>query len=484
MIPGVVIIASLLDHLALSVHDWSCSIAVNSDVQTSPSSHYEDEDEEGRRGSTSRVAKPWKPALRNRMVPSLFTINFFPRPRPLEAEQGRLTIQLDSSGVFPHPSVPFSAVWIFPFLPSCSCRLAISAQKKPREALIYFKSKEHYNSLARSPTIPVYSLLDVHARIPTLVMRLNFLSALLLSILTSSLCHDHVTRNEKRSVVVETIHRFTPNLNISLENLAVRQTGEIIVTFDSEPTIYQIEPEVNGTETFIYTFEGYTDLHGIVEVQPDQFYVTAGNLSLVNHIDVLGSCSVFHVNMTRFPDYVEVNKVADFPNSRILNGMALLSKEEGLVYIADSRVGIVNILNVLARYLIVFTGIIGRVPIHDSGLASGAAEVVAGNLTTPEDFILDTEGNIFLALFQANQFIRIDAHTHEITVLAGSPDSSEYKWAAAVEFGRRESDKDSLYATIDGGYLESDNVGGTVESVESLRFTNLKRLTYEFHHGW
>ncbi|KAJ3873223.1 hypothetical protein F5051DRAFT_432365 [Lentinula edodes] len=321
-------------------------------------------------------------------------------------------------------------------------------------------------------------------------MRLNFLSALLLSILTSSLCHDHVTRNEKRSVVVETIHRFTPNLNISLENLAVRQTGEIIVTFDSEPTIYQIEPEVNGTGTFIYTFEGYTDLHGIVEVQPDQFYVTAGNLSLVTHIDVLGSCSVFHVN-----------KVADFPNSRILNGMALLSQEEGLVYIA--RVGIVNILNVNTgenfvainnsltnqppgaseisncvhgvhvvqltpnsqKYLYFSNyaqGIIGRVPIHDSGLASGAAEVVAGNLTTPEDFILDTEGNIFLALFQANQFIRIDAHTHEITVLAGSPDSSEYKWAAAVEFGRRESDKDSLYATIDGGYLESDNVGGAL----------------------
>lgn len=84
--------------------------------------------------------------------------------------------------ISPHPSVPFSAVWIFPFLPSCSCRLAISAQKKPREALIYFKSKEHYNSLARSPTMyypsivlvlfvsftlprfrPVYSLLDVHA---------------------------------------------------------------------------------------------------------------------------------------------------------------------------------------------------------------------------------------------------------------------------------------------------------------------------------
>ncbi|KAJ3731624.1 hypothetical protein DFJ43DRAFT_1039911 [Lentinula guzmanii] len=341
-------------------------------------------------------------------------------------------------------------------------------------------------------------------------MRKGFLSVVFASIVASGFCYRAASReSESQNVVVETIHRFAPNLSISLENLAVRQTGEIIVTFDNHPTIYQIEPEVNGTATYIHTFEGYIGLHGIVEVQPDQFYITAGNLSLVTHIDVPGSSSVFHVNMTRFPEHIEVHKVADFPDSRILNGMTLLSKEEGLVYVADSRVGVVNILNVNTgkhfvaindtltnqppgaseisncvhgvhviqatpysqKYLYFSNyaqGIIGRVPIHDDGLASGLAEVVVGNLTTPEDFILDKEGNIFLALFEANEFIRIDAETQRITVLAGNPDSPEYKWAAAVEFGRKESDKNSLYATINGGYLQPDNVGGALFRIGPL----------------
>lgn len=145
-------------------------------------------------------------------------------------------------------------------------------------------------------------------------------------------------------MVVETIYHF--NTSVSLENLAVRHTGEIIVGFDNYPTLYSIEPKVNGTARFIHTFEGYVDIHGIVEVAQDQFYVTCGNLSLVTHIDVPGSPSVFHVNMTQFPEHIEVNKVAHFPDARILNGMTLLSEEKGLVYVADSRVGIINILNV------------------------------------------------------------------------------------------------------------------------------------------
>ncbi|KAJ3730178.1 hypothetical protein FB446DRAFT_660271 [Lentinula raphanica] len=308
-------------------------------------------------------------------------------------------------------------------------------------------------------------------------------------------------------IVVETIHRFPPNESIALENLAVRKTGEIIVTLDNLPTIYQIEPEVNGSATFIHTFEGYVGLHGIVEVQPDQFYINAGNLSLVTHIDVPGSSSVFHVNMTGFPENVQVNKVADFPESGILNGMTLLSRDEGLVYIADSRVGVVYLLDVYkgnysvaindtltnqppgasetsncvhgvhvfqrtpdSQKYLYFTnfaqGIVGRVPICENGLASGPAEVVTGNLTTPEDFALDEDGNIFLALFDDNDFIRIDEKTHEITVIAGSPNSTEYKWASAVEFGRRHSDRRSLYAAIDGGYLAPDNVGGTLFRIE------------------
>ncbi|KAF9065675.1 hypothetical protein BDP27DRAFT_1424546 [Rhodocollybia butyracea] len=308
----------------------------------------------------------------------------------------------------------------------------------------------------------------------------SLLSAVVIITLAGSGLCDTPSTN---TLNIETIHHFSTN--ISLENLVVRRTGEIIVGFDNFPTIYQIEPEINGTATYIHTFEGYVDIHGMVEVTPDQFMVTTGNLSLVTHIDVPGSCSVWHVNMTGFPEHLEVKKVADFADSRILNGMALLDEEKGLVYVADSRVGVVNILNVntgehfvainnsltnqppgdCQRYLYFSNfaqGIIGRVPIDENGLPEGDAEVVVSGLNTPEDFVLDKAGNIFLALFESNEVIRIDGETKEITVLAGSPDSSTYKWASAVEFGRRRSDKSDLYFAINGGFLEPDNVGGAL----------------------
>lgn len=145
-------------------------------------------------------------------------------------------------------------------------------------------------------------------------------------------------------IIVETIYHF--NTSISLENLAVRHTGEIIVGLDNFPTLYLIEPNVNGSARHIHTFEDYTDIHGIVEVNQDQFYVTCSNLSLVTHIAGPGFPSVFHINMTGFPEHIEVNEVANFPSMQILTGMTLLSKEKGLVYVADGRVGVVNVLNV------------------------------------------------------------------------------------------------------------------------------------------
>ncbi|KAF5367212.1 hypothetical protein D9757_012215 [Collybiopsis confluens] len=307
-------------------------------------------------------------------------------------------------------------------------------------------------------------------------------------------------------ILIETIHSF--GLNISLENLAVRHSGEIIVGFDNAPILYQVDPKVNGSTKFIHLFNDYFDIHGITEVKRDQFYVVVGNLSLVTHIAVPGHGAVYHVDMSCFPEKVEVNKVANFNESMILNGMTVFDRERGLVYIADSRVGVVNILNVYTgkhsvaindtltnqppnatdtskcidsvhvveidecKYLYFSNfvkGLIGRVALDEDGYAKGAAEIVIDGLNAPEDFILDKEGKyIYLALFKANEIIRIDIATKAIKVLAGSPDSSTYKWAVAVEFGRRERDKDDLYFTINGGFLEPDNVGGTVFRIPNV----------------
>ncbi|KAE9405881.1 hypothetical protein BT96DRAFT_1015353 [Gymnopus androsaceus JB14] len=316
-------------------------------------------------------------------------------------------------------------------------------------------------------------------------MRLSFLASLILSTALGGLRAAASDRTKMSSSITS-----TPS--ISLENLAVRHTGEIIVGFRQWP-----DPLPNRTKSYI-------DIHGIVEVAQDQFYVTCGNLSLVTHIDVPGSPSVFHVNMTGFPEHLEVNEVAHFPEARILNGMTLLSEEKGLVYIADSRVGVVNLLNVYTgeffvainnsltnqppgadeisncvhgvhvpksnKYLYFSNfaqGIIARVLIHpDTGLAAGEPEIIKSNLTTVEDFVLDKDLNIFTALFVTNEFVRVDGKTGEVLVLAGNENSTEYKWAASVRFGRLASDKGDLYATINGGFLEPDNVGGALFRID------------------
>lgn len=98
----------------------------------------------------------------------------------------------------------------------------------------------------------------------------------------------------------------------------------------------------------------------------------------------------------------------------------------------------------------------------ETGLAAGEPEIVKSNLTTVEDFVLDKDLNIFTALFEANQFVRVDGKTGEVLVLAGNEDSAQYKWAASVRFGRLKTDNGDLYATINGGFLEPDNVGGAL----------------------
>lgn len=142
---------------------------------------------------------------------------------------------------------------------------------------------------------------------------------------------------------MDTIHHF--DTNISLLSLAVRHTGEVLVTLENYPMIYLIEPKINGTATLVHTFEGCDVMHGIIEVGHDQFYVTCGNVTTM-HTDVPGSIFLFHVNMTGFPEHVEVHEVAPFPDVRVLNGMGIFSKERGLVFVTDSRVGNINILNV------------------------------------------------------------------------------------------------------------------------------------------
>lgn len=58
--------------------------------------------------------------------------------------------------------------------------------------------------------------------------------------------------------------------------------------------------------------------------------------------------------------------------------------------------------------------------------------------------------------------MRVDGKTGEVLVLAGNENSTLYEEPSSVAFGRLEVDKGDLYATINGGFLKPDGVGGAL----------------------
>ncbi|KAE9407852.1 hypothetical protein BT96DRAFT_962947 [Gymnopus androsaceus JB14] len=306
-----------------------------------------------------------------------------------------------------------------------------------------------------------------------------------------------------------TIHTF-PN-GTALENLAIRANGQVLTTVSTSPDLYLFNPVVDSAPvTLVHTFPGYSSLLGIVEVQPDQFYVVAGNFSWATLSSTPGSFSIFHVDMAQFPYSINVTKTADFPEGGLLNGLCLFSKEEGLIYVADSFAGVVSLLQVdtgvhyVAVNLTLTNGVNGtsgieaigvngvhvfqppttngtatkylyfsntarallaRVPIDDTGAAVGETEVLASDLIM-DDFTLDDEGNVFQAVFGSNEVVRIDAVTGNVTVLAGNVNSTELRAATSVQFGRTESEKGIAYVTTNGGVDETMQVGGALKMIE------------------
>ncbi|KAF9074875.1 hypothetical protein BDP27DRAFT_88458 [Rhodocollybia butyracea] len=280
-----------------------------------------------------------------------------------------------------------------------------------------------------------------------------------------------------------------------LENLAVRATGEILATTTaSGPDIWMLDPVANSPATLVYSFTGYSSVLGIAEMHPNQFYVVAGNLSfspIVGITPVTGSWSVFHVNLTQFDanGAVTALKIADFPDAVFLNGLCVLSLEQGLVYIADAYAGVINILNVntgdhhvainnsLTAVEPPSTNIAGvngvhvqetngtlylyfsntaqnllaRMPINTDGTPGGDPEVFVPGLFLLDDFTFDSTGdNIFQALIGSNEVVKIDVATREVTLIAGNPDSAELMSVTSVQFGRLSNDSDTVFVTLNG----------------------------------
>ena len=103
----------------------------------------------------------------------------------------------------------------------------------------------------------------------------------------------------------------------------------------------------------MHSFEGYTSLFGIVELQTDIFYVIASNYtSAPDYFGFEGSVSILEVDLRGVPNPVitqgeiKVSKIVDIPQAQLLDGFAVVNKKAGLLISGDAQTGTLYLINV------------------------------------------------------------------------------------------------------------------------------------------
>lgn len=299
---------------------------------------------------------------------------------------------------------------------------------------------------------------------------------------------------------VETIHEFSQNY--FLENIAIRSNGGVLVTVHNRNELVYVDPHYPpqskpAPAAIIYRFDA--GVSGIVEVEHDQFYISVGEIGKqgsygVYRVDMSGFASDSHGNVT---SNANVEKVATVPDALFLNGSALLSREKGIILLADSIVGSVFALDVKSgkvdtwlkdRQLEKVTenpmmpGVNG-IKIHKGHLylsntdsktflraellSSNTTEYTAGKVEivqeklNADDFAFDEDGSAYLTTHVYESVVKLDAADGKRSTVAGGLGDIVCAGTTAAAFGRTEGDRTSLYVTTHGGmsYRDQSEVG-------------------------
>ncbi|TVY90938.1 hypothetical protein LAWI1_G005487 [Lachnellula willkommii] len=314
------------------------------------------------------------------------------------------------------------------------------------------------------------------------------------------------------------VHQF-PGPITYVENIRARQNGQLLVTFVApSPSVYLIDPLVspiaptsNQTATLVHNFPS-VGLLGITEVQPDQFYVAAGNFSVATMDLGAGTWSIWSLDLRAYDAISNsgavVQEAASLPKAGFLNGIDTFNVEENLIVAADSVNGQIwlvdvesgdskvlvtdpllapprgstglgiNGLKVLRRGDTVYlyfstqaTALFGRLPVSVSGdHIVGPVEILA-NGTVMDDFVLDEErGVAFMSGAATNTLLSIPLDGGELTTLLGGLNETVLAGPTSATLGRGLLDRDAVYVTTNGGVLAPVNgtftEGGKIVSVD------------------
>ena len=231
------------------------------------------------------------------------------------------------------------------------------------------------------------------------------------------------------SSAVRMVYQF--EAHATLENLAPRSNGQLVLTVSDQPAIYNIDPsKEHQPPSLLYHFPNASSTTGIAEIAPDIFAVVTGNWSTVTYQAVPGTFYVWSVDLTTSTPTAKI--IAPMPEGAALNGATTLDGSPDLLLIADSTLGAVWRLNLTTgdysiaiqnplfsnwsstwpmgingirtfRQSLYFLnsaqGSYGRVPISSDGSATGEVEVIA-RIDVParfDDFDIDWAGNAWVA---------------------------------------------------------------------------------------
>ena len=294
------------------------------------------------------------------------------------------------------------------------------------------------------------------------------------------------------SLILATPFFYFPGGN-QAENIKPRANGQILVTLNTVPELYQINPFRNQTGGIVHSFEGYMSLFGIVELQTDVFYVAASNFTgAPDYYGFQGSVSIFEVDLRGIADptasqsAVKVSKIVDVPQAQLLDGFTVVNEPAGLIISGDAQTGMLYLIDVYKRTAtavlqdvllqgtttaraaglahigingakvhngdLYFTntakGTYGQVPLNiATGKPTGSPSILANYSTLTDDMSFDRDGNAFISEALFGVVLRpantppSNNHTRLLTELFGANSNA---------FGRTALDICTLYSTFDG----------------------------------
>lgn len=270
----------------------------------------------------------------------------------------------------------------------------------------------------------------------------------------------HFARFLSLSLVVgSTLAQSTTQLfkfpqSVDIENSILRPNGHLLLTTFNNGSLYTLNPSCPTPKAeLIARFPGVTAISGISAIGADKYAVVGGIRGSYHYTNE----TVFTLELSHDGTHPVIKATTQIPEASLLNGMAPLPSQPGVVLIADSRVGClfrvdtttgdakiafthealaaptnasmpigINGLKVAGRYAF-FTNsarnTFARIPLAEDGEVVGDVEIIA-RLDPPktgddwDDFAIDASGTAYLAQPE-NALARVSSDGKQVTVAGG-----------------------------------------------------------------